>query len=98
MEALLRTPISDQFPVAELRQENGVLVSANSVLLCYICTMVPDLELGHVGSTGELRWLTGGDTGGFCASPESNARYLDRELYLEHTLKEAEIERKVSED
>lgn len=59
---------------------------------------MPDLELGHVGSTGELRWLTCGDTGGFCVSPESNARYLDRELYLEHALKEAEIERKVSED
>lgn len=59
---------------------------------------MPDLELSHVGSTGELRWLTGGDTGRFCASPESNARYFDRELYLEQALKEAEKDRKVSKD
>ena len=59
---------------------------------------MPDLKLQHLGSPSELRWLTGGDAGRFCVSPDGNARNFDGEQYLEQVLQEAEIERKFSED
>lgn len=73
-------------------------MAKNRVLLQHIPTIVPDLKLQHLGSPGELRWLTGGDAGRLCASPDGNARNLDGEQYLEQVLQEAEIERKLSED
>ncbi|MCJ1260987.1 hypothetical protein MMC22_000851 [Lobaria immixta] len=84
--------------LAQLRHENGVLMAKNRVLLQHIRTIVPDLKLQHLGSPGELRWLTGGDAGRFCVSPDGNARNFDGEQYLEQVLQEAEIERKFSED
>lgn len=95
---VLRPPESDHFLVAQLRHENGVLMAKNRVLLQHIRTIVPDLKLQHLGSPSELRWLTGGDAGRFCVSPDGNARNFDGEQYLEQVLQEAEIERKFSED